>query len=265
MVSLIKYSLLPGSAWFLLAGLSAGLGLLYGRDRARRWGRRWLLFLAAAYWTMSLPLVATALERVMTGEFGRAPSPGALRGAEAIVVLGAGSQSARASSTELHLPAAQTAFNVLEGARVYRQLARPLVIASGGAPLPRLQLQPEGRIVADLLVSVGVPPDRLIVESTAPTTRDQAINVARLLRARRVTRFVLVAGQIHMRRAVALFRAQGLDPVPAASPIRSEGGGGWERPWVPASDALRATEAVTYQYLAMIYAWGRGWLARAPS
>jgi uncharacterized SAM-binding protein YcdF (DUF218 family) len=97
------------------------------------------------------------------------------------------------------------------------------------------------------------------VEDRSLNTHDQAVEVGRILRRRGVRRFVLVASKTHLPRAMALFRAEGLDPVAAGSALRSEGTSGWDSQLLPSVEALRASEAVNYHYLAMVYAWGRGW------
>jgi uncharacterized SAM-binding protein YcdF (DUF218 family) len=126
--------------------------------------------------------------------------------------------------------------------------------------VPYLQLRPEGQVLRDELIRLGVPSARLTVEERSLNTHDQAVEVGRLLGERKITRFVLIASKTHLPRAVALFRAQGLDPIPVGSPLRSDVAGGWDTQLLPSLDALRASEIVNYQYLATAYAWGRGWL-----
>ena len=54
------------------------------------------------------------------------------------------------------------------------------------------------------------------------TTRDEARLLAPILVARGAQRFILVTSPTHMRRAVAAFRREGLDPVPSVAPMRSD-------------------------------------------
>jgi uncharacterized SAM-binding protein YcdF (DUF218 family) len=59
---------------------------------------------------------------------------------------------------------------------------------------------------------LGVPPDRIVEESESRDTKDHPRKLAPILGG---DRFLLVTSATHMPRAVALFRAAGLDPVPA--------------------------------------------------
>jgi uncharacterized SAM-binding protein YcdF (DUF218 family) len=70
---------------------------------------------------------------------------------------------------------------------------------------------------------------------------------------------VLVTSPMHMRRALAVFHAAGLDPIPSVSLIRSE-----NRPppkWlVPTEESLDMSDQTTYEYAAWLYYWWKGWL-----
>jgi uncharacterized SAM-binding protein YcdF (DUF218 family) len=254
---LIKYALVPGSIGFLMAGVTIGIVLLYGSPSVARWGRRSMLALVTLYWMLSLPPVTVGLEASLSRLYEKtdvAPQ------ATVLVVLGAGSITCRGAGGEISLPTPQSAFNVLEAARVYRLMANPDVIASGGAPDPYLQLRPEAEVLRQELIRAGVPASKITIESNSLDTHDQAVEIARMLRRRHVTRLALVASTTHLPRAVALFRAQGLDPIAVGAPLRSDSDGGWDRHVLPSLKALRASEMVSYHYLATAYAWLRGWL-----
>jgi uncharacterized SAM-binding protein YcdF (DUF218 family) len=150
----------------------------------------------------------------------------------------------------------------MEGARVFKAIGARLIIASAGIPDGSQLLQPESEALTAALVAAGVPPAAIVHESASKTTRDQAVLVGPLLRAHGVGRFVLVTSPSHMRRALAAFRAEGLDPVPSAAPIRSD-----HRPppslLLPNAEALLLTDQAVYEYAATLYYWWSGWL-RAP-
>jgi uncharacterized SAM-binding protein YcdF (DUF218 family) len=134
-----------------------------------------------------------------------------------------------------------------------------LVIASGGAPRPKEQLKPESEMIRSVLIQAGVPSETILEDSASRTTREEAHEIAPLLRARRVGQFVLVTSPVHMRRSLAVFRLEGFDPVPSVSLTRSEH---LPRPsllW-PNSAALDVSQEAIYDYAAMAYYWSRGWL-----
>jgi uncharacterized SAM-binding protein YcdF (DUF218 family) len=59
-----------------------------------------------------------------------------------------------------------------------------------------------------------------------------------------------------MRRALAVFRAQGLDPIPSLTASWSD----FERvnPFIPRRRALVESDAALYEYAAIAYYWMRG-------
>ena len=187
----------------------------------------------------------------------------AARGADTVVVLGGGAQSFKVGglvTTELNETAQLRA---MEGARVFKAIGAKLVIASAGIPDNSQLLQPESEALAGTMIAVGVPATAIVQETGSRTTRDQAVLVGPILRAHDVGRFVLVTSPSHMRRAVAAFRAVGLDPIASAAPLRSE----HRRPQpalLPNADALLLTDQAVYEYAATVYYWWSGWLRATP-
>jgi uncharacterized SAM-binding protein YcdF (DUF218 family) len=175
-------------------------------------------------------------------------------------VLGGGSATFRARGEQVDLPTPQSALAALEGARLHRLMPTALVIVSGGRPLPDRQLAPESAALRDVLIRLGVTPDRIVEESQSRTTHEQAINMGPLLKRHQVQRFVLVATPLHMWRAVRMFRREGLDPIPAPAAVESEPLRNARNNWLPSASALRVSEAALYHYFAIVYARVQGWL-----
>ena len=123
------------------------------------------------------------------------------------------------------------------------------VIASGS---PRLQ---------EALVTAGVPSDRIVMDLSTTTTREQVLTVAHLVRFRNAGRLVLVASAIHMPRAIGAFRAAGLNPA-LRSPTWSIAG---LAPLWPAHNALRLSRDSLYEYVALAYYREQGWLGSRVS
>ena len=110
--------------------------------------------------------------------------------------------------------------------------------------------------MADTLQQLGVPRARVALESTSQTTLEQAVNAGAWLQARGETRFVLITAPEHMRRAVGLFTARGLHPIPSTSTIAYGGSPFWR----PTGYALQGSEAAIYEYVAWFFYRIRGWL-----
>jgi uncharacterized SAM-binding protein YcdF (DUF218 family) len=259
LVDLVKYSFVPGSMSFLVAGLVVGTLLLYP-ERLRRVGRAWLTLLAAGYVALAMPATVVLLER------GLGPSPRRIEtradadGATAIVVLGAGAVTWGEGDLAVHQLSRRSAINAIEGARLHRLLGGVPVIASGGIVSGALLERAEADIMADTLVGLGVPRDRILVDPVSQNTYEQSVRVARLVAGH--PRFVLVTTPVHLRRAMALFEARGLHPVAGPSDVGGLHEGSVGRLLaMPSLASLRMSELAIYEYLATGHARLRGWLA----
>jgi uncharacterized SAM-binding protein YcdF (DUF218 family) len=254
---IVKGYLVPGSVGFLVVGVFAGVVLLYSSALVR-WGRRWLLLLALLYVALGLPVVSQWLERGTRPVYRGVQTRADAAGATAIVVLGNGIVSYVAEPFAVEGLTRRTAFNIMEGARLYQLLEPPLLVASGGFADPERRRRSEAEAVRDGLVRLGVPADRVRLEPQSVNTHEQAVRVASMLADHR--RIVLVTTPIHMPRAVTLFEAQGLQVVPSPSRIDYTPEATAADRFIPSASALRASELSIYEYLGLAYGWTRGWM-----
>jgi uncharacterized SAM-binding protein YcdF (DUF218 family) len=260
----VKSSLIPGSFTFLLLGLTLGVLLGYGPRRCRRLAIPALTLLAGGYWLASLPIVSEALATRFHARDAAPATATRLAGAEAIVVLGAGASSYSVAGHTTTVPHRQTLYNAVEAARLFHLMSgRLTVIASGGVARPQSQEEPETTMLRDLLVSAGVPPERIILESESRTTHEQALNIAPLLKAHDWEHFALVTPPVQLPRAAAVFATQGVHPIPAAAPYRPAiPGRSPPSRWIPNGGSLNDSAEAAYDYLAWGYYWMRGWLTK---
>ena len=260
MIQLLK-GLRPSDPLFMLGVFSFGVAWLLWRPSSK-WPRRYLLSIAVCYWLASLPLVAGLLTAGLSTGMARVETPDAAHGADSVVILGGGAQSVRVGGQVAGQLMGSSLLRAVEGARVFKLIGARLIVASGGIPESSHMLQSESEPLRNALIAVGVPATAIVEESGSKTTRDQARLVAPLLRAHDATRFVLVTSPMHMRRALAVFRAEGLDPVPSVAPTRSEH---LEPPRLLLPDAysLSLSDQAAYEYAATIYYWWSGWLRGA--
>jgi uncharacterized SAM-binding protein YcdF (DUF218 family) len=145
----------------------------------------------------------------------------------------------------------------LEAARVYRLIQPDFVISSGGLIEPDIGEDPVGDTMKDTLVRLGVPADRVIVERESTNTRDEALLVKGMLPSLHVQHVVLVTSAIHMRRAVGMFRAVGVETIPAIArqpdyvePLRR---------YLPSDQGLRTSGLVVHELAGLTYYWLKGW------
>ncbi len=197
---------MPSPLFWLPAGLLAlaGLALLAGR----RWRRPLLGAVGALTYALATPAGAYAVIEPL--QRAPAPTPAALRHAQAIVVLSAGR---RDSSQEIAGGSTVDALG-LERARYAAILARATglpVLAAGGNGLGEA-------LACSLRQDFGV--SVTWVEPNSADTRGNAVGSARLLLPAIAT-ILLVTHAWHMPRAVQTFQANGFTVIPAPTARRT--------------------------------------------
>lgn len=216
-IDFAKHWLLPGSLSLFFLVLVPGLVALRFA-RTARLGALALTVLVAGYLVMSLPMGAWLLGSLVSAGYASPGSRSDLAGVQAIVVLDANTIRYDVDDIEIAVLSRQSAVRTLEAIRVYRRIKPSLVIVSGGAYV-RVGKLPEGEAMREALVAEGVPADRVVLDSMSRNTRESALNVSAILRARGVTRIALVTSAVHMRRAMRAFSGIGLEVTSAPAPL----------------------------------------------
>jgi len=133
---------------------------------------------------------------------------------DAIVVLGAAVETDGTLSCE---SLARTATAVT----LYRAGRSPIIVFSGTSSG---EGPSEARVRSELAGGLGVPPEAILTETSALTTREEAVRIGAMLQAQNVHRILLVTDSQHMRRARALFARDDLQVFPATADARSGAG-----------------------------------------
>lgn len=256
-VSLLKQSMRLGSVFVWLLAIAVGLLLLSGR-RTRSWVRAYFVAVFIGFWLLATPAVADWLASLVSGGYVALQRADEARGANTIVVLGGGADTFHVGALTLSDPAIFTVFRVIEAARLYALLNRPTVILMGGVTSKDPKAGAESDAMGAAIVRLGVPPDRIVLESESKNTREQALALKRMFTGMEPRPFVLVTSPTHVPRAMAAFRAVGLNPIASPAALHSDNARGW----LPNDNALMITDTVTYDTAAWLYYWSRGWLSR---
>jgi uncharacterized SAM-binding protein YcdF (DUF218 family) len=261
-IDFLKGELRPSSPFLMFACLAAATLWIWLRPASLR-ARRLLLAIVVGYWLLSTRTGSNLLLAGLTAGLHPIQTSTEAGGADVIVALSGGGWSYRDGGVVIGVPVRSTVLRALEAARLFRIVDARRVIASGGQVDPTIDLKPEGSMMRDVLIEAGVPRERIVVETRARTTREQARYVRPLLEREGAHRFLLVTSPTHMRRAVAVFQAQGFDPIPAPAPIDSD-----QMPppsWlVPNEEALHRSDLAVYDYAALVYYWSTGFLMPGP-
>lgn len=129
-----------------------------------------------------------------------------LQPAAAIVVLGGGMEGDEALSTS-------SLRRTIHGITLFQRGFAPLLVFSG--PTSRPHGREEAEVRAEMARLLGVSPAAVLTETTARTTRAEAVRMAALLQPRGVSTILLVTSYAHMARSRQLFENVGFTVQPA--------------------------------------------------
>lgn len=129
-----------------------------------------------------------------------------------------------------------SAYRVLLALELYRDCPKCRVVVSGG---------PEtATVMGEALVRLGLPEQKLQLETASNTTAESAANLRPLLREP----FFLVTSSGHLRRSMAVLKRYGLQPI--AAPTDYQGPKNWrDAPLIPSPQSLAASDLAVHEYL----------------
>ena len=255
MTALVSHLLSSGGVILVLLAAALWVWRWPGSPHARRW----IIVSAIVYSVLGCYTLSYATGRMLVAGFRPFTAADIPAGATAIVVLGSGTVSVRDwDDARIDVLDRASASRVLEAFRVFKMTDAAWVIASGGLFRPDEFDEPNGRTMRDALARLGVPAPRLLVETESTNTHDEAVIVREMLKTLPVQHVILVTSDIHMRRSLGTFRAQGITALPAIA--RQEPG---DMPWfawiVPTEAGINHASDVWHELFGLLYYFARGW------
>ena len=232
----------------LQAALLAILGLFCLR-RHRRIAIALLSLATLWIWLCSTPAFASWLRHGLERPYAQTKAA-AYPKADAIVVLGGGT-----------LPRSGTAWGIDDtdepttrlgfGLRLFRNSRAGTMLLSGGDQALKMTRK---------LQEQGVPASALITEDASTNTHQNALYSAIILKRKKLQRILLVTSGIHMPRAMANFKRQGLTVIPA--PVFDPDEGSWQiaHSWWPKRTALGLSTDCLREYLGLWVYRLCGWI-----
>ena len=230
--------------------LLCALGLLL----SRRWRRAGLTLSALSL--VLLALISTrpgAMLFVEPLEKQNTPLTAAdIRGAQAIVVLGAGRLANAPEYESQDAPSSIALQRLRYAAKLQRETRLPILVTGG---MPDGSAESEAAIMARSLREDFSVPVRWL-EEASNNTAENARDSAAILRPAGVHRILLVTDAMHMQRAKLVFAQAGLDVVPAPTifnytePVRVVD-------YFPQSRWLQRTYYATHEWLGIAWYWLR--------
>ena len=206
---LVIWLLSPLGTWLCLAMVA----LVLAWRRRLRSGIALAMMAFFWLWAWSTPVLSLWLRDSIEKQFPE-QTIASVPMAQALVVLGGAVEPPSGRASEIDLQSA--ADRVWYAARLFHAGKAPVLLLSGGSD-PERHAYSEARAMSILLQDLGVPPQAMVLEEASRNTRQNAALSAMLLKARGINHILLVTSALHMPRALALFKAQGLQVIPAAT------------------------------------------------
>ena len=151
----------------------------------------------------------------------------------------------------------ETMTRLVEGIRLYRSKPGSRLLLSGGVVFGS---SPSAETLRDVALELGIPDKDIVVENKSRDTAHEALLVQKIVGK---DPFVLVTSASHMPRSVALFRKQGMNPIPApAGYLTKEDSKKRISPGILFPDAYEFVrlEGAIHEHLGILWAKMRGQL-----
>ena len=176
---------------------------------------------------------------------------------DGIVILGGGGIDPQISAAQNTIEGSNSGGRVTAVAELARQYPRARIVVSGGSGELFGSTALEAPLIAHLLESFGVAPDRIVFEDRSRNTAENALFSRDLIKPKRGERWLLVTSAYHMPRAVGCFRRVGF--MVEAYPVD------WQTPgWIAltsitnVSEGLSRTDLAVHEWLGLIVYWITG-------
>jgi len=185
------------------------LALYFWRKKPKQaWG--WLFVGVLLGWMFSTPAMGRVLSTALIANV-KAPSHVVPENVDMIVVLSGGMKYVGNAGW---LPSAESYQRAMVAYDIQARINSRVPIVITGGKTAGVQYPSEAKVLSDLINRQKAQITPTILEENALNTYENAQEVARLARDRGADTVFLVTSELHMLRALAAFRARGLDPMP---------------------------------------------------
>jgi uncharacterized SAM-binding protein YcdF (DUF218 family) len=256
---------LAKAVWFVLQpstliALLIGYGAILIWTGWARWGRRFVSIGAILLLVVGLSPLGNALtvpleNRFPGADLDEAPAP------TGIIILGGAED--RLVGTARKAPTLNEAGErLLEGAILAHRFPDAKVAFSGGDAGILYKSDSEAEGAAALLTQLGIDRDRLILESDARDTYENAVYLKKELEAKGeldlTKRWLLITSAYHMPRSMGAFRQAGFYVEPWPVDYRTRGKADLTRPFDKVSEGLRRVDTAMREWVGLFAYWLTG-------
>ncbi|MGH6865191.1 MAG: YdcF family protein [Methyloceanibacter sp.] len=255
----------PKVLWFVLQpstliALLIGYGAILIWTGWARWGRRFVTAGAVLLLIAGLSPLGNALILPLEDRFPRADLD-QLAPPTGFIILGGAED--RLVGTARQAPTLNEAGErMLEGALLAQRFPEAKIAFSGGDAGILYTSDSEAAGAAALLTQLGVARDRLILESGARDTYENAAFLKKELEASGdlapAKRWLLITSAYHMPRSMGAFRKAGFDVEPWPVDYRTRGRADLTRPFDKVSEGLRRVDVASREWIGLLAYWLTG-------
>lgn len=253
------------AVWFVLQpstliALLIGYGAILIWTGWARWGRRFVSIGAILLLVVGLSPLGNALILPLEDRFPRADldSPPPPTG---IIILG-GAENRLVGSAREAPTLNEAGERLLEGAILAHRFPEAKVAFSGGDAGILYKSDSEAEGAASLLTKLGIDRDRLILESDARDTYENAVYLKKELEAKGeldlTKRWLLITSAYHMPRSMGAFRQAGFYVEPWPVDYRTRGKVDLTRPFDKVSEGLRRVDTAMREWVGLFAYWLTG-------
>jgi uncharacterized SAM-binding protein YcdF (DUF218 family) len=253
------------AVWFVLQpstliALLIGYGAILIWTGWARWGRRFVTIGAILLLAVGLSPLGNALILPLEDRFPRAdlevpPAP------TGIIILG-GAENRLVGSARKAPTLNEAGERLLEGAILAHRFPDAKIAFSGGDAGILYKSDSEAEGAAALLTQLGVAGDRLILETDARDTYENAVYLKKELTGRGeldlTKRWLLITSAYHMPRSMGAFRQAGFHVEPWPVDYRTRGPEDLTRPFDKVSEGLRRVDTSMREWVGLVAYWLTG-------
>lgn len=204
------YFLKFGASWVLPPGIFIVIFFALAWYAWRRRERRLAVCLAGVTFVFYLLCTGLVAERTL-GWLEQAYLPPAEPKGDVIIMLGGGAYDDTPDVDGTGTLCASPASRLLTAVRLQRRLDVPILL-SGGQVYE--DTGAEAKIAKRVLMSLGVPENKILTETKSINTSQNARFSAEILREQGLSHPILVTSAFHMKRSVLNFAKQGIEVEP---------------------------------------------------
>jgi len=121
--------------------------------------------------------------------------------------------------------------------------------------MPWSESPPEGEMLKQKAVEMGVSPDQILLTSIVSNTAEESLAVKDLMAEHGLTKVILVTSSFHLPRAKLLFDKADVDTYPYPTDFKAASKDVTWLHFIPSADAFKATSNGIREYIGRCYYW----------